>query len=318
MSKKKVAVIFGYNGANFFGSQIQPGSCRTVEGELESALYQAGLISEANHGNLHKIGWSRASRTDRGVHAKTTVVALKLQWTGGPSASLPALINTHTPSDMHVFAIKEVTGSFNAHGKANYREYEYVFPAKILFPTDFTLANIDQINTLTSKFIGTKNYHNYTRKLTYEKAESRRYIVKFEANKELLTHNSVSFLRFSITGQSFLYHQIRSMIGAVLSVITGFWQENEIENSFLEGKKKVPIAPAEGLFLSQVLYTGYNRKQPQKAVNLTESEENEVKKFYLESILPEIAGKLSVFEGWRPESDVISENEGENQSENSP
>jgi hypothetical protein len=36
-----------------------------LEGELEQALYKAGLISPLNYGSLHKVGWSRSSRTDK-------------------------------------------------------------------------------------------------------------------------------------------------------------------------------------------------------------------------------------------------------------
>ena len=39
----------------------------TIEDVLEVALHAAGAISDANAGDLHKIGWSRASRTDKGA-----------------------------------------------------------------------------------------------------------------------------------------------------------------------------------------------------------------------------------------------------------
>jgi tRNA pseudouridine38-40 synthase len=42
---------------------------RTVESELENALYKVGAIAEYNYGDLKKIGFSRATRTDKRVHA---------------------------------------------------------------------------------------------------------------------------------------------------------------------------------------------------------------------------------------------------------
>jgi len=36
-----------------------------IEGELENALFNAGLVKEANFGDLRKMRWSRSSRTDR-------------------------------------------------------------------------------------------------------------------------------------------------------------------------------------------------------------------------------------------------------------
>lgn len=48
--------------ANFFQS------CHAaIEAELESAIYKAGGILDSNFGELHKIGWTRSSRTDKGV-----------------------------------------------------------------------------------------------------------------------------------------------------------------------------------------------------------------------------------------------------------
>jgi len=42
---------------------------RSVEEELEKALYRLGRISDYNYGDLKKIGWNRATRTDKRVHA---------------------------------------------------------------------------------------------------------------------------------------------------------------------------------------------------------------------------------------------------------
>lgn len=34
---------------------------------MEVAIYKAGGIRDSNYGDLHKIGWARSSRTDKGV-----------------------------------------------------------------------------------------------------------------------------------------------------------------------------------------------------------------------------------------------------------
>ena len=75
--KQKFNVFFGYNGKQFSGSQKNPG-VETVEDALEKALHQAGFISDDNFGDLHKTGWGRASRTDKGVHAAMNGVCTKL------------------------------------------------------------------------------------------------------------------------------------------------------------------------------------------------------------------------------------------------
>lgn len=45
---------------------------------MEKALFEAELITEQNYGDLHKLGWKRASRTDKGVHAAINAVSCRL------------------------------------------------------------------------------------------------------------------------------------------------------------------------------------------------------------------------------------------------
>jgi len=42
---------------------------RSVEEEIEKALYKLGAIADYNFGDLKKIAWNRATRTDKRVHA---------------------------------------------------------------------------------------------------------------------------------------------------------------------------------------------------------------------------------------------------------
>ena len=62
VKKKKVALLVAYNGEGYYCLQMQK-EHRTVESVLEEAIYKAGGITEANHGDLHKIGWQRSCRT---------------------------------------------------------------------------------------------------------------------------------------------------------------------------------------------------------------------------------------------------------------
>lgn len=49
------------------------GDAATIENVLETAIFKAGLMLESNFGAFSKIKWSRASRTDKGVHSLGTV-----------------------------------------------------------------------------------------------------------------------------------------------------------------------------------------------------------------------------------------------------
>ena len=75
--KRKRALLFGYTGTGYGGLQTQGGYAKgvmeTVEDELHRALCRVGGISEENGDSMRKIDWSRAARTDRGVHAAAQV-----------------------------------------------------------------------------------------------------------------------------------------------------------------------------------------------------------------------------------------------------
>ena len=75
--KIRIAILAGYNGVNFWGSQKNDG-VRSVEGELEKALHAIGMISSFNFGDLKKIGWGRATRTDKKVHALINTFSAKV------------------------------------------------------------------------------------------------------------------------------------------------------------------------------------------------------------------------------------------------
>ncbi|CAI7856231.1 unnamed protein product [Closterium sp. NIES-53] len=93
-----------------------------VEGYLEQALLAAGMMLPSNFGDLFKIGWSRSSRTDKGVHSVATVVSVKLELPESlfqkgqdpqeeERAGLAAAdaINAHLPPSIRVFGAVPVT-----------------------------------------------------------------------------------------------------------------------------------------------------------------------------------------------------------------
>jgi hypothetical protein len=56
--KRKVALLTAYCGSDFQGMQINKGA-RTVEAEIEKAVFLAGGISTSNFGAMGKVGWTR-------------------------------------------------------------------------------------------------------------------------------------------------------------------------------------------------------------------------------------------------------------------
>ena len=99
-----------------------------------------------------------------------------------------------------------------------------------------------------------KPFHNFTRKLTYKEPSARRNITSFSCNGTF-SQNGITFLRFSIVGQSFLYHQIRKMIGLVIAICRDGAPPEVIPSVFESyyGNWYLPLAPGEFLYLVDVI-----------------------------------------------------------------
>jgi len=162
--KRKVAIIFGYVGERYCGLQWNHDPTNpTIEEELMHALHRAGFIADENMGTdmMQKLGWERASRTDKGVHALKNLISVKLMLPlglKGPVIEVTdppkrrnitnveeeteawkeavKLVNAQLPTDIHVYSIVPVTRSFNGYQMCHERTYEYFLPTFALMSAD--------------------------------------------------------------------------------------------------------------------------------------------------------------------------------------
>ena len=128
LPKRKVALYLGYNGTGYYGMQIND-SLPTIEADLFKALCKAGCVSEANSDSIQKIGFMRACRTDKGVHAAAQVTSFKMQLPNEHEHdAIVRSIQTHLPSSIHIYGFTKVTGGFHAKNACTSRIYEYLIP----------------------------------------------------------------------------------------------------------------------------------------------------------------------------------------------
>lgn len=246
------------------------------------AIIKAGGVSEANK-DMRKVGWHRTSRTDKGVHAAMNIIGLKLIL----EPDIVEGIKRHLPKDIYLYGYKRVTGSFNPKNMCDSRQYEYVIPTfafkkdtsqeNPIKPEELTLEqlqsstldlsyridqeSLDRANALFAKFVGTRCYRNFTAKNKIQNlAATSRYIKTFSCNKPVII-DGVEVVIVTILGQSFIYNQIRKMIGFVISIMRGYIEEEDFKTSLDQNWfYEVPTAPGNGLLLESVFFTGYNKK----------------------------------------------------------
>jgi hypothetical protein len=61
-------------------------------------------------------------------------------------------------------------------------------------------------------------------------------------------------------GQSFIYHQIRKMVGCIIKVILNNYSPSFVQNTFFRNQIHMPLAPASGLYLHSLSFEHYNKK----------------------------------------------------------
>ncbi|URD78622.1 tRNA pseudouridine synthase [Musa troglodytarum] len=129
--RRKVAIFLGYCGAGYQGMQKNPGA-RTIEGDLEEALFLAGAVPEADRGLPRRYDWARSARTDKGVSAAAQVVSGRF-YVDPPG--VVARLNAHLSDQIRVFGFKRVTNSFSAKKFCDRRRYVYLIPVFALDPS---------------------------------------------------------------------------------------------------------------------------------------------------------------------------------------
>ncbi|CAA7037945.1 unnamed protein product [Microthlaspi erraticum] len=180
--KKKVVIRIGYVGTDYRGLQIQRDdpALKTIEGELEVAIHKSGGILDSNFGDLHKIGWARSSRTDKGVHSLATTISLKMEipetaWKDDPHGTLLAkCISKHLPQNIRVFSVLPSQRRFDPRRECTLRMYSYLLPVDVIgvknsFTPDEIEHHISDFNEILKEFEGDYPFHNYTQRSKYRR-----------------------------------------------------------------------------------------------------------------------------------------------------
>jgi len=137
-TKKKYAIMLGYSGIGYLGLQVN-GDSPTIERELEQAICKTGVVKKENFGDLKKSSWTRAARTDKGVHAVGQVVALKVGLKEDPVMQQKFVddLNKELPDQIRVFDVVRTTKGFNSKNQCSGRKYEYLLPTFLFRPRPF-------------------------------------------------------------------------------------------------------------------------------------------------------------------------------------
>ena len=187
----RLAVKFAYDGKEFNGYARQPDQ-KTVESEIIKSLEKNGFIEDVKESFFRS-----ASRTDKGVSALCNVIAFN---TNQNNKQLLQKL-TFKDSSIIIYGFKEVEPEFNPR-YAKLRHYRYYLKLNNL--------DIEKILSSAAYFTGEHNFTNFAR------IESFKDPVRTIENIVITKDND--FLIIDFYAQTFLWHQIRRLISALIKV----------------------------------------------------------------------------------------------------
>ncbi len=167
------------------------------------------------------------------------------------------MINNNLPKDIVVLSSEEVSSEFHSRFCSKGKTYEYTIlnsPQPIAIGRNYIFQfkdklNIDNMKIASRYFIGTHDFSAFRTKGSSVKT-SVRTITKAEINKK------GDFIRFTITGDGFLYNMVRIIVGTLIEVgldkIKPEYVEYIIKSK--DRAKAGPCVPSSGLCLKEVLY----------------------------------------------------------------
>lgn len=234
-----------YNGSAFAGFQRQL-KRRTVQGELEKGLRQLGWTGQSI---------LAAGRTDAGVHARGQVVSFHLDWKH-TLEDLANAINYYTPQDMAVGSVAEVSEDFHPRYDAKNRHYRY---SLICQPFRDPLREgwawrvwpppeLEKMNEAARLLIGSHDF------AAFGSATSDSGVTVREVFSAVWEQAGDTF-QFDIIANAFLYHMVRRITLALVTVGQGEVPEQMIADAVHTGQLSLTgLAPPAGLVLEEVLY----------------------------------------------------------------
>lgn len=237
-----------YKGTNYCGWQKQNQSkLQSIQNEIE------GVLARILNKNVKIFA---SGRTDAGVHAQGQTFHFDVD------KELDIFRFTHSlnellPNDIVVTKIKKVSDDFHARFMAVSKTYLYrILNSKIYDPFNENLAyqlktklDVEKMKKAAKLFVGEHNFQNFTSK-DDDEADFIRNIYSISINE------IDDFINIEFKGNGFMRYMVRMIVGNLVQVGLGKIDEKTIEDNLVSNVRKPSSykAPAEGLYLKEVLY----------------------------------------------------------------
>ncbi len=236
-----------FSGTAYHGFQRQEGGLKTVQGEIEKAVYK--LIGE-------RVTVNGCSRTDAGVHANGFVFNMFLE-NSIDCRGLQFGLNGVLPPDISILSVEEAPPDFHARYNCRGKEYIYLIhnsEIKSPFYADRMYRSwypIDEkkLDRACKAFIGEHDFKAFCA-ASCDKEITVRTIFDYSVSRE------GDVVKFTVSGDGFLYNMVRITVGTLLFINDGKLAEDSIPNIIAsrDRARAGKTVPPQGLYLNRVFY----------------------------------------------------------------
>ncbi len=235
-----------YEGTRYRGWQRLPGTDNTIQGKLETVLSR--ILEEP-------IEVTGSGRTDAGTHALRQTANFHCNSSMSCGEILEQL-RRYLPEDIGIYSCKDVSERFHARLNAKTKTYCYriwnseapcVFERKFLHK-DSRKVDVTRMQQAAALFLGQHDFSAFCAN-KHMKKSTVRYIERF------IVEAVGDEIRFTVTGNGFLHHMVRIMVGTLLEIGRGERPVESVTPLFGAARCEAgELIPATGLCLMEVNY----------------------------------------------------------------
>ncbi len=244
---KNYKVTAAFSGTAYHGFQRQENGLRTVQGEIERAIKK--LLGET-------VTINGCSRTDAGVHANAFVFNVFLE-SSIDCRGIVFGLNGVLPPDIAILAAEEAPEGFHARYHCKGKEYIYLIhnsEIKSPFYADRMYRSwypIDEkkLDRAAKDFIGEHDFRAFCA-ASCDKDVTVRTVFDYTVTR------SGDTVKFTVSGDGFLYNMVRITVGTLLFINDGKLPEDAIPKIIAsrDRTRAGKTVPPQGLYLNRVFY----------------------------------------------------------------
>ncbi len=236
-----------YEGSGFCGWQRQAKG-DTVQQTIETAIEKFSGETVTLH---------VAGRTDAGVHARANVAHFDLAKETNGDVVRDALNFYVRPHKVVVLKAEQVTDDFHARFDALNRSYRFYImnrrpPLALMAERAWHVPkplDVGPMQEAARLLIGHHDFSTFRAQYCQSKSPVKTL-------DEFTVAREDELITFHVRSRSFLYHQVRNMVGTLMMVGTGQWSVDDFKTAFdaRDRSKGGPTAPPQGLIFWEVNY----------------------------------------------------------------